>query len=233
MVFVCEDCNKQYSKRERLLVHLLRHHPKTHQEYKNARKAEKRTATAETVVKKPKLAVESLFESDSPKRSFATQTLDPRSSIKNDVRLPSWQNNNTEISTQTGFEDMLSVKPDSEDESLFYSETTLSDIQTQTFPLEFGLFVNRSHKETLTESVDMSIKGTQTCLCYCDSPKMNFGALDSVSQFSSPRSGNVTSTETQTADFGSDLSSHSPDMLLSLNSTETQTCFNEAFKESL
>lgn len=225
MVFLCEDCNKQYSNHDRLLVHFMRHHPEKHKQYKASKKAEKRKAVTKTVPKKPKMAVETLFETDSPKRSFATQT-NPKDSIKNDIALPSWQNAN-EISTQTGFEDLLSVKSNSEDESLFYSETTLSDIHTQTFPLEFGLVVNRSHKETLTESIDMSIKGTQTC-CFCDSPKLPLGALESV--YSSPRSGNLTSTETQTAEYKSNDMS---DVLLSLNSAETQTCFDEAFKESL
>ncbi|KOB66702.1 ATM interactor [Operophtera brumata] len=231
-VFLCEHCNKEYKIRDRLLVHLKRRHPDKHREYKTAKKAEKRKAMSETVTKKPKMAsLESLFETDSPKRSFATQTLNLKDSIKNDVTLSPWQSSNNEISTQTGFEDLLSLKSNSEDDSLFYSETTLSDIQTQTFPLEFGLVVNRSHKETLTESLDMSMKGTQTCICYFDSPKMPFGdksALDSVS--SSPRSGNLTSTETQTADYKSSVPS---DVLLSLNSTETQTCFEEALKESL
>lgn len=228
MVFQCEDCNKEYSNHDRLLVHLMRRHPDKHKEYKAAKKAEKRKAVTETVTKKPKMAVESLFETDSPKRSFATQT-NHRQSIKNDIALPSWQSAN-EMSTQTGFEDLLSIKSNSEDDSLFYSETTLSDIHTQTFPVEFGLVVNhsRSHKETLTESLDISIKGTQTCFCFCDSPKLPFGALDSVT--SSPRSGNLTSTETQTAEYKSNDMS---DVLLSLNSTETQTCFDEAFKESL
>lgn len=221
MVFVCDDCSKEYSNHDRLMVHLMRRHPEKHKEYK-AKKTEKRKAVTETITKKPKMALESLFDSDSPKRSFATQTK-PKQSIKNDVTLPAWQNANNEISTQTGYEELLAVKS-SEDDCLFYSETTLSDIQTQTFPLEFGLFVNRSHKETLTESLDMSIKGTQTCFCFCESPKLPFGSLESVT------SSNLTSTETQTAEYRASIMS---DELLSLNSTETQTCFDEAFKESL
>lgn len=229
MVFSCEECSKVYNNRDRLLVHLMRRHPDKHREYKDAKKAEKRKAVTQIMTNKPKMAsVESLFETDSPKRSFATQTLNLKDTIKNDVTLSPWQSANNEISTQTGFEDLLSLKSNSEDESLFYSETTLSDIQTQTFPLEFGLVINRSHKETLTETLDISIKGTQTYFCYFDSPKVPIGDLDSVS--SSSRSGKLTSTETQTADYKSSVKS---DVLLSLNSTETQTCFEEAFKESL
>lgn len=241
MKFSCPACSMDYDANEKLLVHMMRRHPETHKQYKNERKANKRKAKIETETKKAKIETERLetYMCDSPKRSFATQTLRPEENIKNDVSLPPWnvpgksdEAKTDEISTQTVFEDLLSLKSqNSEDESIFFSETvSLSDIQTQTFPLEFGL--SRSHKETITsetQSPDLSIKETQTCVCLYDSPKMNFRLFDSVS--SSPSSINLTSTETQTAELRSNVKS---DVLLSFNSTETQTCFdNEDDKNPL
>lgn len=222
VVFNCDICNLQYKTNERLLVHLMRHHPVLHEEYKKAKKAGKRKSVPDNEAKKVKYDNFNEYLMDSPKRSFATQTLDPIDSIKNDVALPSWQtpSKTDEISTQTVFEDLLSLKSqNSEDDSIFFSETvSLSDIQTQTFP-EFGL--SRSNKETITENqIDLSIKGTQTCFCYCDSPKSSFRLFESVS--SSPS--NLTSTETQTGEFKSTVKS---DVMLSFSSAETQTCFDE------
>ncbi|KPJ18012.1 ATM interactor [Papilio machaon] len=221
--YECTNCHQVYKTNERLLVHLMRKHPILHQQYKNERKAEKR-----------KLKIESKREieyfCDSPKRSFATQTLRPEDNIKNDITLPSWPEKTDdaktdEISTQTVFEDLLSLKSQaSEDDPIYYSET-VSDIQTQTFSKEFGL--NKSNKETITsetQSPDLSIKETQTCLCLFDSPKFNCKLFESVS--SSPVM-NLTSTETQTADFGS------IDAFLGFNTAETQTSFDEIFNSDL
>ncbi|XP_047040176.1 zinc finger protein GAI-ASSOCIATED FACTOR 1-like [Helicoverpa zea] len=168
---------------------------------------------------------------DSPKKSSATQIPED---IKNDVTLPSWQSNETktdEISTQVAFEDLLSLKSQNSEDEIFFSEAvSLSDIQTQTFPVEFGL--SRSNKETQscknseTQSPDLSIKETQTCSCHYDSPRPNFRLFDSLS--SSPASINHTSTETQTGDSRLAMKS---DVLLS--STETQTCFDELSSDSI
>lgn len=235
MKFSCPVCPMDYNANEKLLVHMMRRHPEIHKQYKDDRKANKRKAKIETETKKAKVETERLetyIDYYSPKRSFATQTLKPEENIKNDVSLLPWnvpgksdEAKTDEISTQTVFEDLLSLKSqNSEDESIFFSETvSLSDIQTQTFPLEFGL--SRSHKETITsetQSPDLSIKETQTCVCLYDSPKMNFRLFDSVS--SSPSSINLTSTETQTAELKSTVNT---DVLLSFNSTETQTCFED------
>ncbi|XP_028174220.1 uncharacterized protein LOC114362857 [Ostrinia furnacalis] len=237
MKYSCPVCPMDYDLNEKLLVHLMRRHPEIHKQYKNDRKAYKRKAKIETETKKAKVETERLenYMCDSPKRSFATQTLKPEENIKNDVSLwnipgKSDEAKTDEISTQTVFEDLLSLKSqNSEDESIFFSETvSLSDIQTQTFPLEFGL--SRSNKETITsetQSPDLSIKETQTCVCLYDSPKTNYRLFDSVS--SSPCSINLTSTETQTAEFRSSLRA---DVLLSFNSTETQTCFDEDLDKS-
>ena len=174
---------------------------------------------------------------DSPKKSFATQIPED---IRNDVTLPSWQSKTDfetktdEISTQVGFEDLLSLKSQSGDDDLFFSDpVSLSDIQTQTFPIEFGLS-RRSHKETQscmtseTQSPDLSIKETQTCFCHQDSPRRNFRLFDSLS--SSPASTNLMSAETQTADPRHSVKS---DVLLSFNSAETQTCFDDSSNDSM
>lgn len=220
IVFKCEICDITYSSNERLLVHLKRHHPDLHKQYKNARKAERKKSKTEPDSKRFKTEMEKFdYIFDSPKRSFATQTLE--NTIRNDVTLTSWNFTKTdEISTQTVFEDLLSLKSQSEDDSILFSETvSLSDIQTQTFPLEFGS--NRSNKETLTDP-DISIKETQTCVCRYESPKPQFRLFDSVT--SSPSGGNLTSTETQTHEFRSTIS----DVLLTnFNCAETQTCFDE------
>ncbi|XP_059047302.1 uncharacterized protein LOC131842754 [Achroia grisella] len=229
--FSCQLCDVHYNTNEKLLVHLMRRHPELHKQYKERRKANKRKSEVEGEGKKRKTECDKLpeFICDSPKRSFATQTLSDN--IKNDVALPSWQSlggrsevyetKTDEISTQTVFEDLLSLKSQtSEDESMFFSETVLlSDIQTQTFPLEFGL--SRSNKETITETqpLDWCIKETQTCYCH-DSPKP-LRLFDSIS--SSPSSNNLTSTETQTAE----RSLVKSDVLLSFNSAETQTSFDD------
>ncbi|KAJ8706477.1 hypothetical protein PYW07_012555 [Mythimna separata] len=90
---------------------------------------------------------------DSPKKSSATQIPED---IRNDVTLPSWQSKNEfetktdEISTQVAFEDLLSLKSQNSEDEIFFSDpVSLSDIQTQTFPLEFDLlglemFVSRA-----------------------------------------------------------------------------------------
>ncbi|XP_037293007.1 uncharacterized protein LOC115450085 [Manduca sexta] len=222
--YPCEICNTEYKNREKYLVHLLRKHPDLHKKYK----AEKRKSKLVNDSKKAKNDEKFDF-CDSPKRTFATQTLSPEDTIKNDVALPSWQSlpgksedeiKRDEISTQTVFEDLLSLKSQTSEDEIYFSETvSLSDIQTQTFPVEFGL--SRSNKETLTnetQSPDLSIKETQTCLCLYDSPKFNYKLFDSIS--SSPSSLNLTSTETQTSEFKSTVKS---DVLLSFNSAETQT----------
>uniref|UniRef100_A0A2H1V2D0 SFRICE_013922 n=1 Tax=Spodoptera frugiperda TaxID=7108 RepID=A0A2H1V2D0_SPOFR len=161
---------------------------------------------------------------DSPKKSFATQVPEH---INNDVALPSWAQNETktdEISTQVAFEDLLSLKSQNSEDDMFFSEAvSLSDIQTQTFPVEFGL--SRSNKETQslssqTQSPDLNFKETQTCCCH-DSGR-NFKIFDSLS--SSPASINFTSTETQTQEPKTSVKS---DVLLSFSSAETQTCFDD------
>ncbi|CAG4980550.1 unnamed protein product [Parnassius apollo] len=229
--YECLVCNRVYTTNEKLLVHLMRHHPSYHKQYKNERKAEKRKLKMASEAKKVRVEFERSYICDSPKRSFATQTLKAEENIKNDITLPSWieksdgyETKTDEISTQTVFEDLLSLKSQaSEDESIYFSENvSLSDIQTQTFPVEFGL--SRSNKETITsetQSPDLSIKETQTCFCLYDSPKFNFKLFESVS--SSPVM-NLTSTETQTADFGSNIDT---DMLLGCNTAETQTSFED------
>lgn len=239
--YICHICNISYSTNEKYLVHLLRKHPEYHKKYKMDRRAEKRKSKLENENKKVRSNSEKMADyiCDSPKRTFATQTLNAVDSIKNDVSLSSWrcsvksdyETKTDEISTQTVFEDLLSLKSQtSEDESIFFSETvSLSDIQTQTFPIEFGL--SRSNKETITsetQSPDLSIKETQTCVCLYDPPKLNFRLFDSVS--SSPSNSNLTSTETQTGELRTSLRS---DVLLSFNSTETQTCFDETSNNDL
>lgn len=231
--FQCPMCNKEYASRDRYTVHLLRKHPQIHKEFKMNNKAEKRKSAVLAKNKKKKKESFEDYICDSPKRSSATQTrLDDK--IKNDVTLPSWsvpgrsdglEIKTDEISTQTVFEDLLSIKSQtSEDESIFCSETvSLSDIQTQTFPIEFGL--SRSNKETVTsetQSPDLSIKETQTCLCLYETPKSGGRYQDGLS--SSPCSNNFISTETQTGDLKCCVKS---DVLLSFNSTETQTCFDD------
>lgn len=177
--FLCQVCNISYDSNEKLLVHLLRKHPDLHKQYKEEKKILKRkpATSINSDLKRPKSDQERLneFFCDSPKRSSATQTLNLEDNIKNDVTLPLWPTKTDEISTQTVFEDLLSLKSQSsEDDSIFFSESvSLSDIQTQTFPLEFGL--SRSNKETITcetQSPDLSIKETQTCFCLYDSPKI-------------------------------------------------------------
>ncbi|CAG9790650.1 unnamed protein product [Diatraea saccharalis] len=237
MTFSCTACNAKYNCSEKLTVHLMRKHPELHKRFKEERKANKRKAKQESETKKAKTNSEKLAEfiCDSPKRTSATQTLNIEECIKNDFPLVPWnsipgkndsnESKKDEISTQTVFEDLLSIKSQtSEDESIFFSETvSLSDIQTQTFPLEFGL--SRSNKETITsetQSPSLSIKETQTCFCLYDSPKPNYRLFDSIS--SSPCSINLTSTETQTAEMKSNIKS---DVLLSFNSAETQTHFTD------
>jgi hypothetical protein len=220
----------------------MRKHPREHKQYKDERKANKRKSHTVTEPKRFKTDLErfSEFVYESPKRSLATQT-SSHENIKNDVTLLPWTHipgkgdyseaKTDEISTQTVFEDLLSIKSQtSEDESIFFSETvSLSDIQTQTFPVEFGL--SRSHKETLTsetQSPDLSIKETQTCYCLYDSPRTNFKLFDSIS--SSPSSINLTSTETQTGELRPTIKS---DVLLSFNSTQTQTYSEADGKEDI
>ncbi|KAJ0169450.1 hypothetical protein K1T71_015037 [Dendrolimus kikuchii] len=180
--FTCDICQTDYKTHDRLLVHLMRRHPDLHKSYK-AQRAEKRKAKVVTETKKIKSDYKFDYICDSPKRSFATQTLEEN--LKNDVHFSTWHPRNEfeikkdEISTQTVFEDLLSLKSQSEDDSLFES-VSLSDIQTQTFPTEFGL--SRSNKETLTsetQSPDLSIKETQTCFCHYDSPIPSSRLLDS------------------------------------------------------
>ncbi|KAL4718773.1 hypothetical protein ACJJTC_010368 [Scirpophaga incertulas] len=236
-IFSCEVCSSSYNTNEKLLVHLMRKHPDVHKKYKDERKANKRKSKIDFDAKK----VKSEFSNDiweSPKRSLATQTFGSEENIRNDVTLLSWnyttknefnEAKTDEISTQTGFEDLLSLKSqNSEDDSIFFSETvSLSDIQTQTFPVEFGL--SRSNKETVTcqtQSPDLSMKETQTCSCHYDLPRSNYKNYDSV--LSSPCSINLTSTETQTSDFRTKIKS---DVMLSFNSTETQTCFSDEVKD--
>ncbi|KAG7306818.1 hypothetical protein JYU34_008263 [Plutella xylostella] len=245
VTYICAVCNTEYKTNERLLVHLKRRHPELHEQYKEQRKLSRslkrvsETITCDTKKFKSDCFKESHTEyaCDSPKRSLATQTLN-EANIKNDVALPMWMKtdksedmdrNFSTIETQTVFEDMLSVKSQNSEDSLFFSETvSLSDIQTQTFPLEFGLSrkeTNSSETQTGDKSPDLSIKETQTCFCLCDSPKINFKLFDSVT--SSPLTLshlNLTSTETQTLD---DRCVGKSDVMLSFNSAETQTCFED------
>ncbi|CAB3242580.1 unnamed protein product [Arctia plantaginis] len=173
-------------------------------------------------------------EMESLKKSSATQIPED---ITNDVSLSAWSNKNDfelqNESTQTVFEDMLSMRSQNSDEEIYFSESvSLSDIQTQTAPFEFGLI--RCNKETQsctsqTQSPDLSIKETQTCFCLFDSPNFNFGHfVDSLP--SNSASGNFISTETQTSDFRTAIRS---DVLLSFSSAETQTCFEEATNSSM
>ncbi|XP_013194573.2 uncharacterized protein LOC106138083 [Amyelois transitella] len=220
VVYSCQICNKYYKVHEQLIVHLMRRHPDVHKQYKESRALKRKLDSNFENKKKQKTEAEKLNEylCDSPKRSSATQTSKLEDNLKNDVCF--WKNDNyetktDEISTQTVFEDLLSLKSvTSEDDSIFFSETvSLSDIQTQTLPIDFG----RSNKETLTEIKypDFTIKETQTCCCL-DSPKLlNMG--DGVSK----------STETQTADKMIVKS----DVLLSC-STETQTYFDGDFDKN-
>ncbi|XP_045509141.1 zinc finger protein 570-like [Colias croceus] len=216
-VYLCQICDKKYTTNDKLLVHLMRKHPDLHQQYKNERKREKKESESLIEVKKAKTEEKLLdYMCDSPKRSFATQTLEE--SIKNDVTL-SWQpeieTKKDEISTQTVFEDLLSLKSQTSEDSIFCSETvSLSDIQTQTFPVEFGLI--RSNKETITsetQSPDLSIKETQTCPCLYET-RTN----ERVSPTSSASFSNCISTETQTLDL---------DEILRYCSAETQTSFDD------
>ncbi|XP_039763009.1 uncharacterized protein LOC120635871 [Pararge aegeria] len=234
-LYMCQVCDVQYNTNEKLLIHLLRKHPDLHEQYKNERKAQKRRS--ENCVDTKKIKNDRSQDGDkgdafcdSPKRSFATQTLELERHIKNDVTLPSWhaermdETKKDEMSTQTVFEDLLSLKSNmSEDDAMFSDSVSLSDIQTQTLPLEFGL--SRVNKETITsetQSPDLSIKETQTCLCLYESPKPNFRCIDSVS--SSPSTFSMlTSTETQTLDLRGSLYND----LLSFSSAETQTCFDD------
>lgn len=219
LVYKCEVCDKDFKTNERLLVHLLRKHPELHKKYKMERKAGKRKIHP-MFDEKTRTEEKVLDFVDSPKRSFATQTSELRH-IKNDVTLLSWQERadtldtkRDEISTQTF--DLMSLKSQmSEDDSIFYSgAVSLSDIQTQTLPLEFGL--SRSNKETITsetQSPDLSIKETQTCFCLYDSIKSNFKCGGLMA------SGSLCTTETQTLSLENDL--------LSFSSAETQTCFED------
>nr|XP_026483115.1 uncharacterized protein LOC113391380 [Vanessa tameamea] len=220
----CKVCDREFKTNERLLVHLLRKHPTLHKKYKMERKNFKRKFQDIDIDKFREQENVPDYACDSPTRSFATQTLKLDDNIRNDVALPSWQPEPTrkdEISTQTVFEDLLSLKSQtSEDDSIFYSETvSLSDIQTQTLPLEFGL--SRSNKETITsetQSPDLSIKETQTCFCLYDTLKPNFRCADLMSN-----TGSFCTTETQTLKLESDL--------LSFSSAETQTCFEDSSKD--
>ncbi|XP_050360186.1 uncharacterized protein LOC126779993 [Nymphalis io] len=216
----CKVCDREFKTNERLLVHLLRKHPTFHKKYKMERKICKKMSQ-DIDIEKFKEQENVPEYCDSPTRSFATQTLKLDENIRNDVALPSWQQEQTkkdEISTQTVFEDLLSLKSQtSEDDSIFYSETvSLSDIQTQTLPLEFGL--SRSNKETETQSPDLSIKETQTCFCLYDSLKSNFKCGDLMSN-----TGTFCTTETQTLALETDL--------LSFSSAQTQTCFEDSRKD--
>ncbi|CAH0404158.1 unnamed protein product [Chilo suppressalis] len=241
--FECEACDAKYTCKERLTVHLLRRHPELHKLYKDEKRARKRKVNQDTETKKAKIDSDKIADyiRDSPKRTSSTQTSILEANIKNDVTLIPWNSmpgkgdyteaKTDEISTQTVFEDLLSIKSQtSEDDSIFFSETvSLSDIQTQTFPLEFGL--SRSNKKTVTsgtQSPDLSIKETQTCFCLYHSPKPNYRLFDSI--FSSPSSTNLISAETQTCETRSNIKS---DVLLSFNSAETQTHFNEDMSKDI
>ncbi|KAH9635912.1 hypothetical protein HF086_002472 [Spodoptera exigua] len=250
-VFLCRICDVKYNTNEKLMVHLKRKHPTVHRIYK-AEKAEKRKLENGTESKKRNKKQETLVNEEidtetvteawnfndencksdkiknqaDSKKSFATQIPEQ---ITNDVALHSWapkdyETKTDEISTQVGFEDLLSIKSQNCVDDIFFSESvSLSDIQTQTFPVEFGL--SRSDKETQslssqTQSPDLNFKETQTCFCH-DGGR-NFKIFDSLS--SSPASINFTSTETQTQELRSSVRS---DVLLSFSSAETQTCFED------
>ncbi|CAG9577675.1 unnamed protein product [Danaus chrysippus] len=228
--YICKVCDIQYRTNEKLLVHLLRKHPDLHKQYKLERKAEKRKMKIDEPKKLKNNNENPELICDSPKRSFATQTSEFKRQIKNDVTLPSWladkqdETKKDEISTQTVFEDILSIKSQNSEDDLFFSETvSLSDIQTQTIPLEFGL--SRSNKQTITsetQSPDLSIKETQTCLCLYETHKPN-RCYDPISN-TNMNYCTLTSTQTQTHRF------HSHDELLSFTSTETQTCVDDLNK---
>ncbi|OWR41575.1 hypothetical protein KGM_204915 [Danaus plexippus plexippus] len=232
-IYICKVCDIQYKTNEKLLVHLLRKHPDLHKQYKIERKAEKRKIEIEEPKKLRAHNENPELTCDSPKRSFATQTFELKRQIKNDVTLPSWladkqdETKKDEISTQTVFEDILSVKSQNSEDDLFFSETvSLSDIQTQTIPLEFGL--SRSNKQTITsetQSPDLSMKETQTCLCLYETHKPN-RCLEGIPSNSNSNFCTLTSTETQTHRFHSQDS----DSLMSFTSTETQTCFDDLNK---
>ncbi|CAH2064677.1 unnamed protein product, partial [Iphiclides podalirius] len=215
ITYECNVCDRQFKTNERLLVHLMRRHPLLHQRYKMERRAERRS-------KRAGARTELDYICDSPKRTSATQTL-ALEGIRNDVALPSWpeEAKTDEISTQTALE----LRSQGSDEDSYFQEAVpLADIQTQTFPVEFGLA--RSNKETITsqtQSPDLSIKETQTCCCMYESPKFGARLFDSVS--SSPVL-SLTSTETQTAGFGTKI-----DALLGFSSAETQTSFEELLDE--
>lgn len=239
-VFLCQICNVKYSNNEGLLVHLMRKHPELHKMYKDEKRAEKRklneisdstitsnytkiTNSTPVTLDSTKKTTETFsqseslgFKLDSPKKTN-TQVQE----IANDVTLLSWppyEPRTDDNSTQT-FENSIPLNED-----MYFPEiTSLSDIQTQT--LEFGL--SKSNKETQirnseTQSPDLSIKETQTCFCH-DTPKTNFRLFDNLS--------NLTSTETQTQT--ADRFSVKSDVLLSFNSAETQTCFDESSNDSM
>lgn len=244
VTFMCGVCNISYKNNETLLVHLLRKHPDIHKQYKAERKlikkeqqkdytinnwTKKRNEPSESApceIKKVKLT----GDCDSPKRNFATQTFcDSAKNIKNDITLPSWYSKNSDdernfnnTETQTVFEDLISLKSQNSEDSIFFSETvSLSDFSTQT--CEFGL----SKKETIASQTQTRLnspddtKQTQTCLCYTDSPKYNYKLFEG--NLSSPS--NLTSTETQT--MYTDI--FKSDVL----SIETQTNFDDVLKDSI
>ncbi|GBP88366.1 Zinc finger protein GLI4 [Eumeta japonica] len=241
--FICSFCEAAYKTEDRLSVHILRKHPSVYEQYKIEKKR-KRSMDNSRSLKKTKTATqdqccntnENLYTEyicDSPKRSFATQTLnaqDTSNCVKNDISL-AWQekkpNKNISTSeTQTVFEDTLSLKSGNSEEDIFFENGSLSDIQTQTWPIEFGLsrpckVKNNSHTQTRADSPDLNIKETQTCYCLMDSPKSVFNFSKYFDSVSSSPSMNFTSTETQTAEFSRyNLKS---DVLLSFSSAQTQT----------
>lgn len=213
--YKCDVCNVKYRKKEAYIVHLLRKHPDLHKEYKLANKRLRDSKKGVVQAKKCRIDDDN---GGSPKRSFATQTLNDgeAKSIKSDISLypndqeyakgiDDMERHFSTIETQTVFENLLSIKSqNSEDDSLF------PDIQTQTWP---------NKKETNSDS---TIKETQTCLCLYDSrssfPKSIFNSA------SSSPTRQLTSTETQTNDAHRYRNIKS-DVLLSFSSTETQTCF--------
>lgn len=153
------------------------------------------------------------------KKTSATQFPE----ITNDVSLNPWDNKNDfeiqtdDMSTQTVFGDLLRSQQD----DIFFSESvSLSDIQTQTMPLEFGLTQN--HKGTQSQSPDLSYKETQTSFDLYDNRKRNFRIFDSRS--SSPGAGFISNAQTQTSDLRSPIRS---DVLLSFSSAETQTYYDD------
>lgn len=210
--YKCVACNVKYRKKEAYIVHLLRKHPDLHKEYKLASKR----------LRDSKKGVQKKYKIDdsgaSPKRSFATQTLNEEAKcIKSDISLDpndqeyakgidDMERHFSTIETQTVFEDLLSIKSqNSEDDSLF----------PDTWP---------NKKETHSDS---TIKETQTCLCLYDS-KSGFPKSILNSASSSPTT-QLTSTETQTND-GHKYRNIKSDVLLSFSSTETQTCFEGGAK---